>query len=207
MELPRAYERVTGSFDLWSRLMERQLRERAAARWDGRGPVAVASPPTDCGVGLVAQRRRAGRVHLLCFSPASLRAAQRVLQAGLIEGVEPMAAEYFELPFEDGSLAAFFANCFFDYVAEAKMTGVLREIARALAPGGLLLGAYLRPPAALRERAWVAALAALGDRAGSVHPVQIDAALDAVGLDLELARDLRSRGCPIREIVAMRRAA
>lgn len=203
MELAAAFDRVAYYFDVWSRVVEGGLRRRAVARWAGRGRATVLSPPTDCGTRLLAAVAEPGSLSLTCFSDKARARADRYLRSHGITQVATHHAEYCKLPFDDGSLDALFGNCFFDFVAPPEMHAVLCEIRRVLKPGGLLLGAYMRPPRTLLERIWARVLALLGPLAGGVHPVVIGGELDRSGFRIETSRSVAPWGCPIQELVAV----
>jgi len=146
------FEGLVARYDLMNRLMtlgrDRRWREEAAAMARPQGAVAL-----DVGTGtgelaLALRRRGAALVVGIDFSPAMLARARA--KAG--QGLALALADALHLPFADGTFDR--VTCAFVLRNLSDVAAGLREMARVLRPGGLMVSLELvRPTTAWGRRA------------------------------------------------------
>lgn len=147
-----------------------------------------------CGTGDFAARlaRQAARVHAVDRSTAMLKTAER--RHGEIENLTFWPSELSELVLADDSCDAAFLTLVLTYQADA--APVLREAARVLRPGGLLVVVDLAPHGdeAFRQKlnqardgfapSELAGLCRAAGLAGTAHPLPVEAGQKGPGLVL-----------------------
>jgi len=188
----RVYDAVAGAYagrfagELAHKPFDRaQLDRFTAATRSAPGPVC----DLGCGPGQVARslRERGGRAFGADFSPEQLRQARR-----LHPGLPLVQLDMLRLPLAAGALAgvvAFYAIIHFS-IDQAEQA--FRELARVLAPGGLVLLAFhaadaAAPPDAPTRGRHVEEFLGHPVRADVVllRPADVAARLDAAGLRVE----------------------
>jgi ubiquinone/menaquinone biosynthesis C-methylase UbiE len=116
------------------------------AAWDGRNPVL------DCGTGTaqipieLCRQSATARVVGIDLAQSMLDlGAENVRRAGLHDRVELRLGDAKQLPFEAGHFGAVMSNSIVHHIPEP--SGVLKEMVRVTAPGGLLFVRDLMRPA------------------------------------------------------------
>ena len=148
----RLFAAIAPRYDLMNRLMTARMdlawRRRAA---DLLGPLVAGATVLDVGTGTadqalaIASRWSEVRVVGVDPSPEMLALGQRkVLQAGLAQRIALVRGDGLELPCPDGGCAAVASAFALRNVAD--LPRALREMRRAVAPGGVVLCLELSQP-------------------------------------------------------------
>lgn len=202
-DLDAAYLKVATFFDLWSRTIELQVRERAAREADlSTKRILVISPPTDRGIQLLGKANRDGTTSLLCFSDSAAEIAERYVKAHDVENVKILVEPFFRVPDTDGALDAVFANCFFDFLGPTDIAPCVAEIGRVLRPDGSLFAAYMDYPTRRLGRFWDHALARLPRLSQGCHPVDIRPVLASSGFQVGADASTTRLGFPLKYVAA-----
>jgi len=204
MNIERSYLALSRFFDTWVRIMEMRTRrmEVEDARL-GESRTLIISPPTDAGIGVLAQANVDGETHVLCFSEALEKIAREYATQHHIAGLKTCRAGFFGIPFEEGYFDAVFANCFFDFCQDNVFDEIISETRRALKKGGALIAVYMDFPTDAIGRTWVGLCRWFPSISQGCRPVDIRPALSRHGFRLRKDLSLTRLGFPIRYIVAI----
>ena len=203
IKIEQSYLALSRFFDTWVRIMEMPTRRMEVAdAGPGGSRALIISPPTDAGIGVLAQANVGGETHVLCFSEALERIARRYATRHRIAGLKTCLADFFHIPLEDGCLDAVFANCFFDFCLDDAFDGIVGEVGRALKEGGALFAVYLDFPADAIGRTWVTLCRRFPSISQGCRPVDIRPVLSRHGFRITKDIALTRFGFPIKYIVA-----
>jgi malonyl-CoA O-methyltransferase len=150
----RAFDRASGSYDAAAALQER-VRNELLGRLDELKiePRAILDLGAGTGHGARALKRRypGSRVIAVDIAPGMLERARQ--QSRWLRRFQRVRADAYALPFRDGAFDLVFSSLMLQWCDD--LDAVFGEIARVLAPGGLLLFSTFGPGtlAELRE-AW-----------------------------------------------------
>ncbi len=150
----RAFDRASASYDTAAALQER-VRNELIGRLDELKitPASILDLGTGTGHGARALKRRfpGAQVVAVDIAPGMLERARR--QSSWLRRFGRVRADAYALPFRDGAFELVFSNLMLQWCDD--LDAVFAEIARVLAPGGLLLFSTFGPGtlAELRE-AW-----------------------------------------------------
>lgn len=136
-----SYDRVAGEYvrliygELSHKPLDRELLDRFAGRVRDLGQVLEIG----CGPGHVARylSERGVQITGLDLSPGMVEQARRLNPA-----IDFVQGDMRSLPAADGALAGIVAFYSIIHIPRAEVTAVLRELRRALRPGGLLFMAF-----------------------------------------------------------------
>jgi malonyl-CoA O-methyltransferase len=157
--LARSFDRAAPSYDAVATL-QRQVRTELLSRLDyfTLAPHWVLDLGAGTGAGARTLRGRFPRARVLALdiAPAMLRAVPRRPWPWTAPRIERLCADAYALPLADRSIELAFSNLMLQWCDRPEL--VLRELARVLVPGGLLLFSSFGP-ATLGElrAAWGAA--------------------------------------------------
>lgn len=206
MNIEASYIGIASFFDVWVRVMEartRTMEAHDAQLNDSR--ILMICPPTDRGMAVLANRNSQGESYLLCLSPAVERIARRYMSRRNIENVAVCTGDFFNIPFDNEFFNAIFANCFFDFCQERDLDMIVREIQRALQPGGALFSVYMALPSDVIGRVWVALFQRIRSLSHGCRPVDIKPTLVKRGFIMKTTLSLSRFGFPIEYIHAEKR--
>jgi SAM-dependent methyltransferase len=203
MDVEESYFAVSRFFAAWVRVMEYHTRKMEVLDSADLGSRRlIISPPTDAGIPLLTSANAHGKTELLCFSDRIERIAaayrERLGMDALITRVEP----FFSLPAPDEALSVVYANCLFDFCGEAHFDPMLREIWRALEPGGVLFAVYMGPPSSYGGRVWAWIFDRFSFLGNGCHPVSIASHLTRGGLRILRDTPAVRLGFPVRYTVS-----
>lgn len=157
--LARSFDRAAPHYESVATL-QRQVRTELASRLDyfTLAPHWILDLGAGTGAGARTLRGRYPRARVLALdiAPGMLRAVPRRPWPWTAPRIEPLCADAYALPLADQSIELAFSNLMLQWCDRPE--AVLRELARVLVPGGLLLFSSLGP-ATLGElrAAWGAA--------------------------------------------------
>jgi SAM-dependent methyltransferase len=204
--IERSYLALSRFFDTWVRIMEMRTRRMEVGDAGlGNLRTLIISPPTDAGIGVLAQANAGGETHLLCFSETLEKIAREYATQHHIAGLKTCRAGFFGIPFEGDYFDAVFANCFFDFCPDDAFDEIIRETRRALKKDGALFAVYLDVPTDSIGRTWVTLCRRFPSISQGCRPVEIRPALSRHGFRLRKDVSLTRFGFPIRYVGAILR--
>jgi malonyl-CoA O-methyltransferase len=179
----RAFDRASESYDAAAALQER-VRNELIGRLDELKvtPRSILDLGAGTGHGARALKRRHPQAHVVAvdIAPGMLEQARR--QSRWLRRFERVRADAYSLPFRDGAFDLVFSSLMLQWCDD--LDAVFAEIARILAPGGLLLFSTFGPGTLAELRA---AWASSDDASNHVNhffdPHALGSALMHAGLD------------------------
>ena len=202
------YDRLSSFYDWIAEASEGEPRRRALQALAPARGEQVLEIGVGTGRALPALARAvgpAGRVLGIDVSAGMLRVARRHLAALGLGRVALQRADARALPFRSGGLDAVFMSFTLELFEAEEIPLVLREILRALRPGGrlgvvsLVEGKPTTPWARLYRwfrRRW--------PRLIDCRPIPLEAVLEHAAFELRSAETLSVSGLPVRAVVATR---
>ncbi len=140
----RAFDRASASYDAAAALQER-VRNELLGRLDELkiAPRSILDLGAGTGHGARALKRRFPRAQVVAvdIAPGMLERARR--QSGWLRRFGRVRADAYSLPFRDGAFELVFSSLMLQWCDD--LDAVFSEIARVLAPGGLLLFSTFGP--------------------------------------------------------------
>lgn len=203
MDVEKSFFAISRIFHAWVRVMEYHTRKNEVLDSEALGPARlIVSPPTDAGILLLAKANSGHGARLLCFSTRTEQIAQAYRKKHRIDGLTTTVEPFFRIPVLDEELSVVYANCLFDFCAEADFDRMLDEIRRALEPGGVLFAVYMDHPTRFAGRIWAWLFRRLGFLSHGCHPVSIVPSLARRGYRILKDEPADTFGFPIRYVVA-----
>lgn len=203
MDVEESYFAVSRTFHAWVRLMEYHTRQMEVLDSEPLGKRRlIISPPTDAGIPLLVDANAHGETELLCFSDRTERIAADYCRRHRIDALITRVEPFFSISAPNQILSAVYANCLFDFCAEAHFDSMLAEIWRVLEPGGVLFAVYMVHPTHFGGRVWASIFDRFSFLSNGCYPVSIVPHLAQRGF--QILRDMPADrfGFPVRYVVS-----
>ncbi len=137
-EVQRVFDQVAGRYDRHAAL-EQEIGSRLLERLEFQRRPAQRILDLGCGTGVsCAELKRSYRKAQVIGLDSSVAMLKRMLKrSGLLRRLQPVCADFTELPLADQSVDLVFSNLAFQWCSNP--AALFNEIRRVLAPGGMLL--------------------------------------------------------------------
>ncbi len=203
MDVEKSYFAVSRIFKVWVRVIEYHTRQMEVMDSGSLGTKRlIISPPTDAGLPLLVDANAHGETQLLCFSDRTEQIAAAFCGKHQIDALLTCVEPFFHIPAPDQGLSVVYANCLFDFCAEAHFDSMLAEIWRVLEPSGVLFAVYMDHPTHFGGRVWASMFDRFNFLSNGCYPVSIIPNLAQRGF--QILRDIPADkfGFPVRYLVS-----
>jgi ubiquinone/menaquinone biosynthesis C-methylase UbiE len=140
-EIPKVYDSLSKTYDIWGKLAETRARDRAIELADIRDGQTILEVAVGTGLGFyeIVQRNPKGTNIGIDISPGMLQKAEKRLGQLSAVNYELKIGNAFNLEEKDEHFDLLLNNYMFDLIAFDKMDAILEEFKRVLKKGGKII--------------------------------------------------------------------